>query len=254
MKKYLLLSCAFSAILLAASPLFAANPFDTAPPAPASVNIYDWYNLGEYLDAASTLNFNVVIYQQIDDHYKKVYDLMVKAHLSDGTLAAYKQWYPIFKVLPWDKDWQSWTKEQQNSWKNSTLAAAWYKGVRDDASRTPGAVFFYWLGHHILDLAWAVPYYQSQGWTKDVNALIASAATDFLDFSTNTSFSTIFGALTPEIQNAMTSIAAAKKKISGPPNPFDKTGEIGLTPDDISKIVDAAKQIRAAAQANQLTK
>ena len=52
----------------------------------------------------------------------------------------------------------------------------------------------------------------------------------------------------------MTFIAAAKKKVSGPPNPFDKTGQTGLTPDDISKIVDAAKQIRAAAQANQLTK
>jgi hypothetical protein len=31
-----------------------------------------------------------------------------------------------------------------------------------------------------------------------------------------------------------------------PPNPFDKTGQTGLTPDDISKIVDAAKQIRTA--------
>jgi hypothetical protein len=254
MKKHLLLFCAFSAILLAASRSFAANPFDTAPPAPAAVNIYDWYNLGEYLDAASSFNFNMVIYQQMDDHYKKVYDLMVKAHLRDGTLAAYRQWYPILKTLPWDKDWQTWTKEQQNSWKSSTLAGAWYKGVAEDASRVPESMFFYWLGRHILSLAWAVPYCQSQGWTKDVDALIASAATDFLDFSTNSSYSTIFGALTPEVQSAMTFIAAAKKKVSGPPNPFDKTGQTGLTPDDISKIVDAAKQIRAAAQANQLTK
>jgi len=254
MKKHLLLFCAFSATLLAASPSFAANPFDTNPPAPASVNIYDWYNLGEYLGAASQFNFNVVIYQQMDDHYKKVYDLMVKAQLSDGTIGAFKQWYPVLKALPWDKDWQTWTKEQQNSWKNSPLRGAWLKGVREDANRAPESVFFYWLGHHTLNLAWAVPYYQSQGWTKDVNDLIASSATDFFDLSTNSSYSTIFGALTPEVQNAITFIAAAKKKFSNPPNPFDKSGQTGLTPDDISKIVDAAKQIRAAAQANQLTK
>jgi hypothetical protein len=38
-------------------------------------------------------------------------------------------------------------------------------------------------------------------------------------------------------------------------SPFDKSGtQPGLSPDDMAKIVDAAKQIRAAAQANQLTK
>lgn len=254
MKKHLLFFCAFSVILIAALPSFAANPLHTTPPAPASVNIYDWYNLGEYLGAASQFNFNVVIYQQMDDHYKKVNDLMVKAHLSDGTLAAFKQWYPDLKALPWDKDWITWTKEQQNSWKSSPLASAWYKGVRDDANRTIESLFFYFLGRHTLYLAWAVPYYQNQGWTKDANAYIASAAVDFLDFSTNSTSSTIFSALTPDVQNAITLIGAAKSKISGAPNPFDNTSEAGLRPDDITKIIDAAKQIRAAAQANQLTK
>jgi hypothetical protein len=254
MKKHLLLFCAFSATLLAASPSFAANPFDTNPPAPASVNIYDWYNLGEYLGAASQFNFNVVIYQQMDDHYKKVYDLMVKAHLSDGTLATFKQWYPDLKALPWDKDWTTWTKEQQNSWKNSPLEGAWYKAVREDANHSVESLFFYFLGRHALYLAWAVPYYQSQGWTKEANAYIASAAADFLEFSTNSTYTAIFSALTPDVQNAITLIGAAKKKISGPPNPFDNTSQAGLSPEDITKIIDAAKQIRVAAQANQLTK
>jgi hypothetical protein len=177
---------------------------------------------------------------------------MVKAHLSDGTISAFKQWYPILKALPWNKDWQTWTKEQQNTWKNSPGCSAWLKGVKEDADRAPESVFFYWLGHHTLNLAWVVPYYVSQN--IDVKDIIAYAADDFLTFSTNSSDSTIFGALTPDVQNAMTFIAAAKKKVSGAPNPFDKTGQTGLTPDDISKIVDAAKQIRAAAQANQFTK
>jgi hypothetical protein len=254
MKKHILLFCAFSAVLIAASLSFAASPFDTTPPAPAAVNIYDWYNLGEYLSAASQFNFNVVIYPQMDDHYKKVNDLMVKAHLSDGTLAAFKQWYPDLKALPWDKDWITWTKEQQNSWKNSPLAGAWFNGVRDDASHSGESLFFYFLGRHTLDLAWAVPYFQSQGWTKDANAYIASAAADFLAFSTNSNYSSIFSALTPDVQNAITLIGAAKSKISGAPNPFDNTSEAGLRPDDFTKIIDAAKQIRAAAQGNKLTK
>jgi hypothetical protein len=255
MKKHLLFLCAFNAIILMASPSFAANPFGTPAPAPASINIYDWYNLGEYVAASSEFNFNTTVYEQMDDTYKQVYDLMVKAHLSDGTINAFKQWYVILKALPWDKDWGTWTKEQQNAWKSSPAAVAWYNGVRDDANQSAETVFFYWLGRHILSLAWAVPYYLSQGWTADAKNAIVSAATDFGDFSTNSTYSQIYSALTPDVQNAMTFIAAAKKKATGATNPFDKSGsQGGLSSDEITKIVDAAKQIRAAAQANQLTK
>ena len=59
----------------------------------------------------------------MDDHYKKIYDLMVKAHSSDGTLKSFKQWFPDLKALPWDKDWKTWTKEQQNGWKNSPTSS-----------------------------------------------------------------------------------------------------------------------------------
>jgi hypothetical protein len=255
MKKNLLFLGAFNAIILMGSPSFAANPFGTPAPAPAAINIYDWYNLGEYVAASSEFNFNVTVYEQMDDTYKAFYDQMVKAHVSDATINAFKQWYGVLKALPWDKDWSTWTKEQQNAWKSSPAATAWYKGVRDDANKAVESVFFYWTGRHILSLAWSVPYYLSQGWTNDAKDAIVSAATDFGDFSTNSSYSAIFSALTPDVQNAMTFIASAKKKASGAPNPFDKSpGQSGLSPDDMSKIVDAAKQIRAAAQANQLTK
>ena len=255
MKKHLLFLCAFNAIILMGSPSFAANPFGTPAPAPAAINIYDWYNLGEYVAASSEFNFNVTVYEQMDDTYKAFYDQMVKAHVSDATINAFKQWYGALKALPWDKDWSTWTKEQQNTWKSSPAATAWYKGVRDDANKAVESVFFYWTGRHILSLAWSVPYYLSQGWTNDAKDAIVSAATDFGDFSTNSGYSAIFSALTPDVQNAMTFIASAKKKASGAPNPFDKSpGQSGLSPDDMSKIVDAAKQIRAAAQGNQLTK
>jgi hypothetical protein len=254
MKKHLLLFWAFNAILLTASPVFAADPFGTPGPAPAAVNIYDWYNLGEHVTAATKFNFNESIYQQMDDTYKQVYELMVKANSSEGTLNAFKQWYRVLKALPWDKDWSVWPKEQQNNWNNSPLEGAWTKAVQTDAQRAKESEFFYWIGRHTLDLAWEVPYYQSQGYTKNANDLIASAAGDFIYFSTDPGYSPIFTALTPEVQNAMTFIMAAKKKLSGATDPFDTSSQAGLTADDVSKIVDAAKQIRAAAQAKQFTK
>ena len=257
MKKYLLLFYAFNALLLATSPSFAAaNPFGTpAAPAPASINIYDWYNLGEMTGAASQAIFNYSVYEQFDDTYKQIYDLMVKTQLSDGTINAFKQWYPVLKALPWDKNYQTWTKEQQNAWEKSPVQGAWFKGLHDDAGKSPETEFFYWLGYHSILVAWAVPIYQSNNWNEAVTSLVAITAQDFLFFASDSNFTGIFGALTPEVQNAMTFIGSAKKKASPSTNPFEKGGgQSGLTPDDVAKIVEAAKAIRAAAQANQLTK
>jgi hypothetical protein len=255
MKKYLPLFYAFNALLLATSPSFAAtNPFGPAAPAPASINIYDWYNLGEMTGAASQVIFNYNIYEQMDDTYKQIYDLMVKTQVGDTTINAFKQWYPVLRALPWDKNYQTWTKEQQTAWEKSPLQAAWFKGLHDDAGKSPEAEFFYWLGYHSILVAWAVPIYQSNNWNDAVTSLIGSTAQDFLFFASDSSFTGIFAALTPDVQNAMTLIGSAKKKVTPSTNPFEKGGQTGLTPDDVTKIIDAAKAIRAAAQANQLTK
>ena len=256
MKKYLLSFYAFNALLLATSPSFAAtNPFGPAPaPAPASINIYDWYNLGEMVAATDVGSFNYAVYQQMDETYKQIFDLMVKVQLSDGTINAFKQWYPVLRALPWDKNFQTWTKEQQAAWNNSPLSAAWYKGVREDAHKVVESEFFYWLGDHAILLAWAVPLYQNDNWAEGVKGTIKGAAQDYAYFSTDSAFSGIFAALTPDVQGAITLIAAAQSKVNPSKNPFDKGGQPGLTADDVSKIVDAAKAIRAAAQANQLTK
>jgi hypothetical protein len=256
MKKYLFSFYAFSALLLATSPSFAAtNPFGTSPaPAPASINIYDWYNLGEMTAASTQLIFNFTVAEDMDDTYKQIYDLMTKTQLSDGTINAFKQWYPVLKALPWDKNFQTWTKEQQNTWNKSPLQVAWNKALHDDAAKSVETEFFYWLGYHAILVAWAVPIYQNNNWTDWVTSLIGSTAQDYAYFATDPSRSGVFGALTPDVQNAMTFIAAAKKKTSSTTSPFDKGGQSGLTADDVAKIVEAAKAIRAAAQANQLTK
>lgn len=252
MKKRLFTLCCTA--FIAASPAFAANPFDTTPPAPAAINIYDWYNLGEYVAAASQAPFNQTVYQQMDESYKKVYDLMIKTHVSDTTLSAFKQWYPVLKALPWDKDWTAWTKEQQTIWQQSPLQVAWYKGVMEDASHAVESLVFYWLGHHSLLLEWAVPIYQSWGWADGIKNTVNYAATDLAVFATDPKIQPIFSALTPDVQSAIVLIGSAKKKLSGVTDPFGKTSDAGLTADDVAKLVDAAKRIRAAAQANQLTK
>jgi hypothetical protein len=55
-----------------------------------------------------------------------------------------------------------------------------------------------------------------------------------------------------EVQQAIIFVASIKKKIPDPDNPLDTAGQ-GLTPDDITKVIEAAKVIREAAKARQLT-
>ena len=54
----------------------------------------------------------------------------------------------------------------------------------------------------------------------------------------------------PQIQSAITLIAATKKKIHGSDDPFAPKN--GLTSDDVAKIVEAAKTIRDAGEGGQL--
>jgi hypothetical protein len=258
MKRFFLLICTFTAAGLNVSTLRAADPFAAASPtpSPASINIYDWYDLGEYIGAVSAFNFNVSVAGQMDETYKKIYDLMVKAHLSDSTIAAFKEYYPQLKKLPWDKDWETWTKAEQEVWTKSPAGTAWFKGLSDDAGHSMPATFFYWLGRHAIKVAWAVPYYQGQGWKKDVTNVLTNASSDYYDFSTNSNYGEAFKALAPDVQKAISLIAAVharlKPKIDDPFN--SGGGGDPLSDDEIAKLIEAAKQIRAAAQGQKLIK
>jgi hypothetical protein len=48
----------------------------------------------------------------------------------------------------------------------------------------------------------------------------------------------------------MAFIASFDRKLKLPPNPLDSSDQV--TADDIAKIIESAKQLRAAAQANKL--
>jgi hypothetical protein len=255
MKEYLsrnylligLLSTA-SVVNLAAVPLAGAVEITTANPDSTNTAAYNWYNLGECVGAALEFSFNQRVSQQIDDQYKRIYDAMVKAGVSEATLAAFKDWYTVLKSLPWDKEWQQWSKEQKDAWVNG--GSPWYKAVRAEAGKKPESLFFYWLGRHTIKVSYAVPYYQSQGWTQDVTDAMASAADDFLSFSTDDVYKATFSALSPDIQKLMVFIASFDRKLKLPANPLDPSDQV--TGDEIAKIIGAAKQLRAAAQENKL--
>ena len=250
MKKLLLIFLTANALCVFGSPLFAAdNPFGKTA-APASVNIYDWYNIGEFVDAMGYRRFNSSVYATMDDTYKELFDLLSKAHVSDATLGGFNEWYAIVKALPWDKpDYSTWTKKDQDTWEHSPVYGRFFDSLLEDARKNIESRFAFWLGYHTLDLVWNVPYYQQDH--EGVQKMIAGAAGDFLGFATDPDYKSVFSALKPEVQTAITFIASMTKKLPDPNNPLKKRQ--GLTPDDIAKVVDAAKVIQEAAHASQLT-
>jgi hypothetical protein len=253
MNKRLLILLSAMAFAHSVSPIFGAgNPTDaTRPAAPAAVNIYDWFKIGEYADAIGTFRFNAAVYDKMDHTYNGISDALTKAHVSDSTLSAFKQLIGDLKALPWDKNYQTWTKKDQETWKRFEGGRRFYTNLIADVGSSIEARFGYWLGHDALELAWDVPYYQENGWADSAKSSITNAAYDFVAFSTNADYKPLFTALKPEIQNAITLIAAAKKKIPGPDDPFARKSD--LTPDDVAKIVEAAKTIREAGERGQLT-
>jgi hypothetical protein len=251
MRKLLLVFLTANALCFSGSPIFAAdNPFGKT--APASVSIYDWYNVGEFFNSMGWLRFNYSVYNDgsMDDTYKQFSELLKKAQVSDATLSAFNDWYAIVKALPWDnRDYSKWPKKDQDAWNSPVWGRLW-DSLKADFRKNIESLFAYWLGYHTLDLVWNVPYLQKD--PQGVQSRISSAASDFLEFSTNADYKTVFSALKPEVQNAIIFIASMKKKIPDPDNPLKKAGQ-GLTPDDVAKVVESAKVIREAAQASQLT-
>ena len=252
MNKRVLVLLVTIAVVFSVWPIFGAGklPDNTTPAAPAAVNIYDWFKIGEYADAIGTFRFNAAVYDKIDDTYKRIYDVLAKAHVSDSTLSAFTQLVGDLKALPFDKNIETWTKKERDTWKRFEIARPFYTNLLADARRSIEASFAYWLGHDALELAWNVPYYQENGWAEAAKNSITNAATDFVSLSANADYKPLFTALKPEIQNAMRLISAAKKKIPGPDDPF--APKDALTSDDIAKIVEAAKTIRDAGEGGQL--
>ena len=55
------------------------------------------------VNAMSWARFNYSVYPNLDETYKKISELLKKAHVSDATLRAFDDWCAVLKSLPWDK-------------------------------------------------------------------------------------------------------------------------------------------------------
>ena len=242
MRRFLFVFLTANAFSVFGSPLFAAdNP--SSGTAPASVNIYDWYKIGVYFCALANRSF----YNTIDDTYKDISDLLTRAHVSDATLGAFNDWLGFVKSLP--KEFSTWTKEEYDTFPNSPEWHRFAESLIKDVRKAIESRFAFWLGYHTWKLVWNVPQLYA---TDAAQKAISLAADDFFNFSTHVDYKSVFSALKPEVQNAITFIASAKKKLPNPDRPVKKPGE-RLTPDDVAKIVEAAKVIHEAAKAGQLT-
>jgi hypothetical protein len=267
MKKLFLIVSLAAIAAGSVSRLLASDPFGSGTPTPAtaSINIYDWYNLGEHIAVANEFNYNLSVSQHLEDAYKGIYELMLKVHVGDATIAAFKQYYQSVKALPWDKDWSAWTKGEQEAWKNGDLFSAWHKALNAEAAKATPSVLFYWLGWHSMKVAWSVPQYVNNKWIDDATTLLAYAAQDCNSFATESQYSEAFNALPPDLQKAVSVIGAANSKLNSSKkpqveDPFGNGKPSGadpaprLTDEEIAKMVAAAKQIRAAAQGHSLLK
>jgi hypothetical protein len=257
MKNLVLIICAVAGAYFDAAPLRAADPFESASatPTPASINVYDWYTLGELVCAAANFNYNVTVYSQLDGAYKRIYEAMQKVHLSDSTISAFKEYYSQLKKLPFDKEWDAWTKQEQDIWLSSPAGTAWLKGIAQDAGKSMPTTFFYWLGRHTLSAAWVAPYYQSHGWKKDLIAVLTNVSTDCYAFATDSNYHAAFDALAPDVQKELTVMGALAPRLKPKAeDPFASPGATAdpISDDDIAKVMAAAKQLRAAAQDHKL--
>jgi hypothetical protein len=197
LNKHVLILLAALAILFSVCRMFGAGNQldDKKPAAPAAVNIYDWFKIGEYADAIGTFRFNAAVYDKIDDTCKEIYDALAKARVSDSTLSAFTQLVGDLKAFPFDQNFQTSTKKDQETWKRFEIARPFYTNLLTDARSSIEAWFAYRLGYDALELAWDVPYYQENAWAESMKNAIRNAATDFVDLSRNADFKPLFTAL-----------------------------------------------------------
>ena len=137
------------------------NPLDTGEKTshPATVDVYDWFQIGEYLKACGYLPFYQSIADNLENTFTKFSDLLVKEHCSSQTLSVLKQLVEVCKTLP--------LKDPQHQWSNAELQPLWdaqgklSDAVIEDEKKTPESCVFFCLGNSALDLAWGIPLIQS---------------------------------------------------------------------------------------------
>ena len=132
---------------------------NSSSPTIAPVDIYDWYQIGEYMDCIGYLRFNQAIADTLENTYDVLNQLLVKVRCSDQTLDEFKQLVGFLKSLPLKKELGKWTEQEKKKWQSGTVVSDLYFSVLADAKKQSANVFLR-LGADALELVWTIPWYQ----------------------------------------------------------------------------------------------
>ena len=220
------------------------NPLDTGEKTshPATVDVYDWFQIGEYLKACEYVRFYQSIADNLENTFTKFSDLLVKEHCSSQTLSVLKQLVEVCKTLP--------LKDPQHQWSNAELKPLWdaqgklYNAIIEDEKKTPESCVFFNLGSGALDLAWGIPQIQSN--QEMLKQRVESTGQTFATLSSYELYKGVYGSLNPDVVHAMEIIMSVSSKVA---DPMEE-----LTDADISRAVEAGKVIRALGKQHKLLK
>jgi hypothetical protein len=202
----------------------------------------DYFKAGQFIEFTNHDRY-LRIYSK-DDLKAKFDDerlLFGKIGATPKVLASYDTLVSLIMPLPLDKDYNTWTQDQKDSWGKSTLDG---NAVNDwlGASDTPPR-FFYWLGYWTMYMAKSGPS-NITDWGGTVGSVQQSYKTSlgyFVWFRDGNP--TVFKTLLPEEQDAIKAIAKYNQKA------IDPLG-VGVSKDDISAIQQQAAVIFNAAVGN----
>jgi len=218
------------------------NPTGEKTNNPATVDVYDWFQIGEYLKACAYLPFYQSIADNLENTFTKISDLLVKEHCSSQTLSVLKQLVEVCKTLP--------LKDPQHQWSNAELQPLWdaqgklSDAVIEDEKKTPESCVFFCLGNSALDLAWGIPLIQSN--QEMLKQRVELAGQTFATLSSAEFYKGVYGSLNPDVVHAMEVVMSVSSKAA---DPMEE-----LTDADISRAVEAGKVIRALGKQHKLLK
>lgn len=230
--------------------LLCAVAIPITAPAQQAGSPYDWFKMGETEFALNYWAYYRAVSDSLQDKLREHQALLKKLDAPSDVLSAFSAIAQIVTALPFSKDWDQWTNDEQQKWKNEFFPAYYKFGgaliayVRQDRQRR----FFFWIGIHSIKLAWGVQYeMQNFGYsfTQEMSQTIQPALTDFAGFN-GSAWNDISTTLTPEARDAIKSLAGLGAKANDP------LAGVGLTQADLDKIAAAAQTLRQLAHDNKL--
>jgi hypothetical protein len=230
----------------------ADNPFDTgnSNPAAATIDPYDWYQIGEYIDATAYRRFYPAIADHLETTFNGFSNLLVKEHCSDQTLNALKKAVAFLKSLPWSKPWEQWSDEEKQKWRTATVLGDFYRSLWTDAKKAPESYFFCSLGENALELSWAIPFYYENNDRGSLKETLKGAVNEFAFIANDKDYKGILDSLSPDVAHAIAVVVALKSKVNED-DPL--TGE-ELTDADIDNAIQSGQAIRTVAKKHKLLK